>query len=255
MQLRTLTNAGIAIMLLAFTSCKKETVKDPSPAAPAAKTLAKLSDVYSTYFYEYNTDKSIKSYSWANGAGKTVFEYQSGKVITTTYNGGAKKFQMVYTLVNGFAQKANAEAYDAGGNVTDTYESIFTYNAQGKMAKATYTKNGVGAGYDEYTYNADGNATSYKSVDKNGAVYWEAVYEYDMTLDDKSGAVGQFASGTGDLFPKYSTKLLKKRTITNSTGTTVYNITRTLDAQGYELTVTNSNMTAGTAETLTYTWQ
>ena len=255
MKLTSFINAGIAIMLLAFTSCKKENVNDPASSA-GTKTLAKLSDQYATYLYEYNADKTIKSYTWGNGVFKMQFEYQPNKLINTLYEGSIKKGYIIYTLVSGITQKVNGEYYDATGNVTEFNEAIYTYNAQGKMTKASYTKNGAANGFDQYIYNADGNMIKQEATGKNGVMYSQTDYEYDLALVDKSGAVGQFfGSGTGAVFPKYAKNLVTKRTNSTSAGTTIYNITRTVDTDGYELTVTHTNASNGSASTTVYNWQ
>jgi hypothetical protein len=257
MKFKSFINAVIAIMLLAFTSCKKETINSPTPpVSTESKKLAKLTDGFTTYLYEYNADRTIKSYSWGNGVLKMVFEYQPNKLINTLYEGSVRKGLIIYTLINGIAQKVNGEYYDAAGIVTESNETIYTYNAQGKISKASYVKNGTGNGVDQYTYNANGNLLKSEAIDKNGIMYSQTEYEYDLTLVDKSGPVGQFfGSANGSVFPKYAKNLVKKQTITSAAGTTVYNITRTMDAAGYELTVTYTNSGNGSASTTVYDWQ
>ena len=158
--------------------------------------------------------------------------------------------------MNGIAQKCTSTNFDANGIATDVYVNEYIYNIKGQMEKSASTKNGINAGYELYSYDANNDLVKYESYDKNGILTFKSEYEYDLSVIERSGAFGQFQTGgTGFIFPKKATHLRKKATQTYNGSVYVYTKSYTFDADGYILTTTEKDNSNTIVDSETYTWQ
>ncbi len=243
----------------ALCACKKNNT-DPSTAQAKVKTndrlLLKSAQTYQTYEFQYNSDRTVKSYSWGNGFYNIDFNYPQNKLVYTLTGSGKKMCYAEYVLSGGIAQKFTATYYDANGNITDNYVSDYTYNSKGQMIKEVYSKNGAGMGYTTYTYNTEGDLVSLIYTDANGNLVHKHEYEYYTSLADKSFSFGQFSGNCqGSVFPNKANHLILKDIMTDNSGTKVYTYTYTLDAQGYVLTGIVKDGFGTETESWTNNWQ
>jgi hypothetical protein len=246
-----------AIIISALSSCKKDaSISNDNPASNGEKMLVKTVFDNDTYTYEYTSDKKLKSYTYGNGHGKITFEYQPNLLTNMVFIDNVSKGVLKFELVNGICQRLTGTYYDGNGNISDEYITDYIYNAKGLLDKESYTKNGNYDGYTTHTYDANNEVQKKVSVDKNGIPYRTAEFEYDAALPEKAGPISQFyAGGTAYLFPKMANHLIKKKTVTDNSGVSVYTYARTMDAQGYVLTEKLKDAADVILGTLTNTWQ
>src|SRR5258705_634318 len=248
------------VLAMAFTSCKKEsTITNSIPVAPVTpneRLLLSVTGMNSNYSFEYNSDRTVKSYTWGGGTLKGSFSYPANKLVIIYYDNNVKNSDYVFELSNGIAQKQTSNNYAINGTIIDTYVNLYSYNAGGQLIKETFTKNAVNGGSVDWSYDNNGDLSGLTVKDQNGTITWQSTYEYDLSLLDKSVSYGQFNSvGAGSVFPKKAKHLIKKQTTIENNITKTYNYTYTLDAQGYVLTAIVKDNANVLADNWTNTWQ
>src|SRR4051812_11844851 len=91
----------ILAVTIFFTSCKKAEITTGSPSAatpviPNQRLLLSSAQANDKMFFEYNADKTIKSYSWNNGYSKAVFNYEPNKMTEEIFSANKKVAVAVY---------------------------------------------------------------------------------------------------------------------------------------------------------------
>lgn len=251
--------SALLFSTVAICACKKNHTDPAVPVTPVKsndRLLLKSSETYQTYEFQYNPDRTVKSYSWGNGYYRIEFSYLPNKMVYTLTSSGKKTGYAEYELLNGIAQKFTVTYYDANGSATDTYSTDYTYNSKGQMIKEDYRKNGAANGHTFYNYNSDEDLASFINTDENGNIVFKHEYEYYTSLTDKSFSFGQFSGNCqGSVFPKKAKHLISKSLLTENTGTKTYNYSYTLDAQGYVLTALVKDDLGAEIDNWVNTWQ
>jgi Domain of unknown function (DUF5018) len=222
-----------------------------------------------TQSYEYNTDGTLKSYSYSfsNYSEKTSYSYQNGRRIgeTTNYGTFVNTSKFEYDSNGNLIKRViNNDTYNYSNGITtsisDIYGTTFTLNEMGFVTKLV----GSDGHIDTYEYDKDGQVIKSESFDDKGTRYYYRTIEYSTTkLNDISYPNPQVNSKGGLLIiPSYGNNIYysKRNTtynIKNGVETKASDIVfdTKLDSKGKILSTTTTNNLFNITTTRTYNYQ